>query len=106
MVAEFVKRRDYIVKRLNSIIGISCLKPQGAFYVFPDISEILGRDFKGQSIKDDLFLAEILLAEARVAVVPGSAFGSDVNLRVSYATSMEKIIEGSNRIEEFVNKLV
>jgi len=106
MVAEFVKRRDYIVERLNSINGISCLKPQGAFYVFPDISKILGRAFKGQSIKDDLFLAEILLAEAKVAVVPGSAFGSDHNLRVSYATSMGKIIEGLNRIEEFVNKLV
>ena len=106
MVAEFVKRRDYIVERLNSINGISCLKPQGAFYVFPDISKILGSAFKGESIKDDLFLAEILLAEARVAVIPGSAFGSDHNLRVSYATSMGKIIEGLNRIEEFVNKLV
>lgn len=94
------------MERLNSIIGISCLKPQGAFYVFSDISEILGRAFKGQSIKDDLFLSEIFLAEARVAVVPGSAFGTDDNLRVSYATSMEKIIEGLNCIEEFVNKLV
>jgi aspartate aminotransferase len=105
MVTEFARRRDYIVERLNSIKGISCLKPQGAFYVFPDISQIIGKVFKEQTIKDSVFLAQILLDGANVAVVPGSTFGTDGNLRLSYATSMENITEGLNRIEELVNKI-
>ena len=106
MVIEFKKRRDYIIERLNSINGISCLKTQGAFYVFPDVSELFGKFFNGKEIKDSMSLTEALLNEARVAVVPGSAFGSDVNLRLSYAISMESIKEGLNRIEEFVNRLM
>lgn len=105
MVAEFAKRRDYIVERLNSIKGISCLKPQGAFYVFPNVSQILGRTFKGEAIKDSVFLAKVLLDEANVAVVPGSAFGADSNLRLSYATSMESITKGLYRIKELVDKI-
>ncbi len=105
MVTEFARRRDYIVERLNSIKGISCLKPQGAFYVFPDISQIIGRVFKEQTIKDSSSLARILLDGANVAVVPGSAFGQDTNLRLSYATSMENITGGLNRIEELANKI-
>lgn len=106
MVAEFIRRRDYIVERLNSIKGISCLKPQGAFYVFPDVSQIIGKTFKGQTIRDSVSLAQILLAEANVAVVPGSAFGADGNLRLSYATSMENISKGLDRIEELINKIL
>jgi aspartate aminotransferase len=106
MVAEFAKRRDYIVKKLTSINGITCLKPQGAFYVFPEVSQIIGKTFKEQTIKSSVFLAEILLEEANVAVVPGSAFGADGNLRFSYATSMENITEGLDRIEELRNKIV
>lgn len=106
MVAEFVKRRDYIVERLNSINGILCLKPQGAFYVFPDISQIPGKTFKGKIIKDSVFLTQILLAEANVAVVPGSAFGADGNLRFSYATSMENITKGLSRIKELMSKIL
>jgi len=102
MVAEFLKRRDYIMERLNSINGISCLKPQGAFYVFPDVSQIIGKTFKGQLVKDSVSLSEILLAEANIAVVPGSAFGADNYLRLSYATSMENISKGLDRIAEFV----
>ena len=105
MVAEFLKRRDYIVERLNSINGISCLKPQGAFYVFPDVSQIIGKTFKGQLVKDSVSLSEILLAEANVAVVSGSAFGADGYLRLSYATSMENILKGLDRIAEFVKEL-
>ncbi len=105
MVAEFLKRRDYIVERLNSINGISCLKPQGAFYVFPDVSQIIGKTFKGQLVKDSVSLSEILLAEANVAVVPGSAFGVDNYLRLSYAISMENISKGLDRIAEFVKEL-
>lgn len=105
MVAEFVKRRDYIVERLNSIKEISCLKPRGAFYVFPEVSQIIGRIFKGEIIKDSVFLAEILLDEANVAVVPGSVFGADEYLRLSYATSMKNISKGLERIEGLINKL-
>jgi len=105
MVAEFLKRRDYIVKRLNSINGISCLKPQGAFYVFPDVSQIIGKTFRGQLVKDSVSLSEILLAEANIAVVSGSAFGADSYLRLSYAISMEIISKGLDRIAEFVKEL-
>jgi aspartate aminotransferase len=105
MVAEFVKRRDHIVERLNSINGISCLKPQGTFYVFPDVSQTIGKTFKGEIIKDSVFLAKILLDEANVAVVPGSAFGADEYLRLSYATSMENISKGLERIEGLINKI-
>lgn len=106
MVTEFKKRRDYIIERLNSINGISCLKTQGAFYVFPDVSELFGKSFNGKEIKDSMSLTEVLLDKAQVAVVPGSAFGSDENLRLSYAISMESIKEGLNRIEEFVTRLL
>jgi len=106
MVAEFVKRRDYIVERLNSIKEISCLKPQGAFYVFPEVSQIIGRIFKGEIIKDSVFLAEILLDEANVAAVPGSVFGADEYLRLSYATSMKNISKGLERIEGLINKIL
>lgn len=105
MVAEFAKRRDYIVKRLNSIEGVSCLKPQGAFYVFPDVSKIIGKTFKEQTIKDSIFLTEILLEEANVAVVPGGEFGAGEYIRLSYATSMENITKGLDRIKEFVAKI-
>lgn len=105
MVSEFCKRRDYIVKRLNSIENISCLKPAGAFYVFPDVSRIIGERFGKERIEDSFSLAEILLTRARVAVVPGSAFGAEGYLRLSYATSMENISEGLERIEEFIEKL-
>ncbi|MGD9014744.1 MAG: pyridoxal phosphate-dependent aminotransferase [Candidatus Omnitrophota bacterium] len=104
MVGEFKKRRDYITETLNKISGFSCLKPQGAFYVFVNISKILGRLYQGRAIKDSFALAEALLSAAQVAVVPGGAFGADDYLRLSYATSMKNIIEGLRRIEEFINK--
>ena len=104
-VAEFNKRRDYILKRLSFIDGISFLKPQGAFYVFPDVSRIIGKTFKEQVIKNSFSLAEILLNEANVAVIPGSAFGAEGYIRLSYATSIENISKGLERIEEFINKI-
>ena len=105
MVSEFAGRRDYIVERLNSITGMSCLKPGGAFYVFSNIARLLRRNCEGRIINDSLSLSELLLNGARVAVVPGSAFGSDKHIRLSYATSLEKIVEGLNRIEEWIKKL-
>jgi len=105
MVDEFQRRRDHIVKRLNRIPGISCLKPPGAFYAFPDISRIIGKSYNGKIIRDSTSLAQLLLYEAKVAVVPGAAFGADEHLRFSYATSMENIDKGLDRVEEFVKKL-
>lgn len=105
MLKAFTERREYIVKRLSSIPLISCLKPQGAFYVFPDVSKLLKKEFRGKKIGDSITLTDILLTEAKVAVVPGAVFGDDNFIRLSYATSMENITEGLNRIEEFVKKL-
>ena len=105
MVDEFKKRRDYMMERLSKLKGLSCLKPQGAFYVFVDISNILGKSYGGARIKDSFSLAEILLSEANVAVVPGSVFGADGYIRLSFATSMENISKGLDRIKEFITKL-
>jgi len=104
MVNEFRNRRDYIVEKLNSIPGISCLKPQGAFYAFPNISKLIGKTIKGQKITGSLSLSEVLLNEAKVTVIPGIAFGADKYIRLSYATSMENIKEGLRRIEEVLKQ--
>uniref|UniRef100_UPI0039B8FB7D pyridoxal phosphate-dependent aminotransferase n=1 Tax=Candidatus Ruminimicrobium bovinum TaxID=3242779 RepID=UPI0039B8FB7D len=100
MVEEFKKRRDYIVKRLNAIEGINCLTPNGAFYVFPNVSKLLGKKYNGVTVKTDSDLSNYLLDKARVAVVAGSSFGAPGYIRLSYATSMEKIEKGLDAIEE------
>lgn len=105
MAVEFKKRRDYMVERINSIKGLSTLKPQGAFYCWVNVKNLFGKSLDGLTIKDSLNLTDLLLSRARVAVVPGCVFGDDNYIRLSYATSMENITEGLNRIEEFVNKL-
>lgn len=105
MVDEFNKRRKYIVKKLNSIKDISCIDPEGAFYVFPNVSKLFGKSFEDCEISDSISLSKLLLEKANIAVVPGSAFGADNYLRLSYATSMENIIKGMDRFEEFVNSL-
>jgi aspartate aminotransferase len=96
MTKAFEERRDYIVNRLNSIPKVHVRKPEGAFYVFPNISK-----FGVESAH----LAQRLLEEAHVAVVPGAPFGSDDHIRISYATSMESIKKGMDRIESFLKKL-
>jgi len=105
MVCEFKQRREYIVERLNSLEGISCLMAQGAFYVFPNISQLFGKTFDGKKIQDSMSLTSLLLNESNVAVVPGIAFGADENIRLSYASSIKNITEGLDRIEAFVKKL-
>jgi aspartate aminotransferase len=105
MRIEFNKRRDYMVSRLNDMPGVKCLTPPGAFYVYPDVSAIIGRKLAGQTVTNDSVLADILLEDARIAVVPGAAFGTEGNLRFSYATSMEKIEEGLDRLEEILKTL-
>jgi aspartate aminotransferase len=106
MVLEFKKRRDFMVERINSIKGLSCLKPEGAFYCWVNIENILGKNYEGILIKDSLVLTELLLTKAKVAVVPGCVFGDDNYIRLSYATSLKNIQEGLKRIEEFVNKII
>ena len=105
MVNEFQQRRDYIVEGFNKIKGISCLNPEGAFYVFVDISKLIGKAYEGKVIEDSFSFTKILLSEAKVAVVPGRAFGVDDYIRVSYAASMENIAKALQRIEEFTTKL-
>jgi aspartate aminotransferase len=105
MVSAFAQRRDYIVDRLNKIPGVSCYKPAGAFYVFPNFSSYYGNSYQGKKIENSTALADYFLDVARVAVVPGIEFGADPFERLSYATSMEDIKEGLNRIEETLKKL-
>lgn len=105
MVREFKKRRDFMVDRVNAITGISTVKPQGAFYCWVDISGILQKSANGKKIMNSMDLTDALLNGAHVAVVPGGVFGDDNYIRLSYATSMENIIEGLNRTERFINKL-
>ena len=105
MVSAFDQRRNYIVDRLNQMKGVSCYKPVGAFYVFPNFSSYHGRSYQGKKIDNSSDLAAFLLEVARVAVVPGIEFGAGAFQRLSYATSMEDIREGLNRIEEALTKL-
>jgi aspartate aminotransferase len=106
MVSAFGQRRNYIVDRLNKMPGVSCYKPVGAFYVFPNFSSYYGRSYQGKKISNSTALADFFLDVARVAVVPGVEFGADPFERLSYATSMENIREGLDRIEESLNKLI
>ena len=105
MVAEFKKRRDVIVGSLNDIPGITCAMPPGAFYVFPRVSALYGKNYKGKTISTSNDFSEFLLDEANVAVIAGGAFGNDDYIRLSYATSMELIVEGMKRIAGAVAKL-
>lgn len=105
MVNEFSNRRKYMVERINNIEHLSCRLPMGAFYVFMNISGTFNKQCNGRTIKSSSDFAEILLERHKVAVVPGIAFGSDDYVRLSYATSMENISKGLDRIEEFVKTL-
>ncbi|HUI68608.1 MAG TPA: pyridoxal phosphate-dependent aminotransferase [Nitrospirota bacterium] len=105
MNSEFDKRRKYMVERLNRITGMSCLMPVGAFYAFPRVSPLFGKSINGKLVKNSSDLAAYLLEEAKVALVSGDAFGADAYMRLSYATSMETIVKGLDRIERAVNKL-
>ncbi len=104
MKAEFKKRRDYMVERINSIEGVSCRKPQGAFYVLMNISKLKGKTFGGVTINTSDDLANALLEKAKLALVPCSGFGADDFVRWSYATSMENIKAGLDRLEHFIKE--
>ncbi len=105
MVAEFQRRRNYVVQRLRSIPGISVNEPEGAFYVFPNVSAYFGKEHNGHYIRNSYGLAYYLLREANVVVVPGAAFGSDAHIRISYSTSMEQIEKGLKRMAQALQKL-
>jgi len=98
MKREFVKRRDRVVELLNQIDGISCLKPEGAFYVFPNVSAAMNR----MGFDDVDKWSEALLEQEKVALVPGTGFGSRHHVRISYAASMEQLEKGIERIKRFV----
>lgn len=99
MVSEFDRRRVYIIERLNKIKGISCAMPLGAFYAFPNISSYFGKYAKNKLINSSFDISSHLLDEAKVAVVPGGAFGDDRYIRLSYANSLDNIQKGLDRIE-------
>ena len=105
MVAAFTQRRNYIVDRLNKIPGVSCYNPVGAFYVFPNFSSYYEKSYQGKKISNSTNLADFFLDVVKVAVVPGVEFGADPFERLSFATSMENIREGLNRIEEGLSQL-
>ena len=98
----FEERRNYMVDRINSIAGVSCRKPEGAFYVMMNIKEVFGREICGKVINSSDDFCEVLLENSLVALVPGSGFGIEGYVRWSYATSMENIEKGLDRLEEFL----
>ncbi|HAR64024.1 MAG TPA: aspartate aminotransferase [Candidatus Margulisbacteria bacterium] len=105
MRKAFDERRKYVVAELNRIPGVSCLMPEGAFYVFPNISGLFGKFYNGKIISNSMDFSALLLEEAHVAVVPGIEFGNDNCVRLSYATSMLSIKKGIERISDFVKTL-
>ena len=100
MLAEYKKRRDFVVQRLRAIPGVKCAEPRGAFYAYPNLSVVLGKNGIGNTLQ----LAERLLSDVHVAVVPGEAFGTEEHVRISYATSMHELERGLERIHQFVVK--
>lgn len=105
MRKEFEKRRNYLVNELNNISGISCKMPQGAFYVFPNVKQILGKKVGSMEINSSMDLSIYFLEKAQVALVPGSAFGAEGYIRISYATSMENLSKGIERIRNALEGL-
>lgn len=105
MRAEFERRRNFIVTKLRSLPGVSCASPPGAFYVMPNVSRYLDREFGGAPIRNTYGLAYYLLKEAHVAAVPGEAFGTDRHIRISFATSVERLAEGMRRLEAALARL-
>ena len=101
MLAEYRKRRDFVIERLRAIPGVTCAEPRGAFYAYPNIGVALGN-----GASSTLQFAENLLQKAAVAVVPGEAFGTDRHVRISYATSMHELARGLDRIDGFIRRLV
>ena len=105
MCVEFSKKRDEVMATMSKINGITCPKPQGAFYAFPDISAIFGKKHQGVIIENDMVFCEQLLKNKGIAVVPGSAFGEPKAIRISYACKPAELTEGLRRLEAFFSEL-
>lgn len=105
MLEEYDSRRRYVTGRLNGMDGISCIKPLGAFYVFPNVSAVYGKNFRGNKIDGSVTFCEYMLNEQRIAMVPGAGFGADSNVRVSYASSLEELEKALDRFEAGLSKL-
>jgi aspartate aminotransferase len=99
MLAEYRRRRDFVIERLRKIPGVSIVTPKGAFYAYPNVSIA----FRGGRVKNSLDFANELLAKAQVAVVPGEAFGTNDHVRISYATSMTELERGLDRLHKFID---
>ncbi|MFE8598248.1 pyridoxal phosphate-dependent aminotransferase [Archangium violaceum] len=102
MVEEYRERRDMVVDALNSIDGVRCRRPEGAFYVLPNVSSLLGRTYKGEPLTGSMQISEILLNDFRLGAMPGAPFGVEGYLRMSFATSREQLRKGLERFREFV----
>ena len=100
MKQAFDRRRKTIVSMLNEIDGVVCPTPTGAFYAYPSVKGLLGKDYDGRRIDSSVDLAEYILEKAEVAVVPGEAFGSPGYLRLSYALGDDDIVEGITRLQK------
>ena len=98
MVAEFSRRKNYMVERLNAIPGISCPDVKGAFYVYPDVQAYLGKSAGDRKIETATDLCQYLLDEALVSTVPGEAYNVPGKIRISYSNSMENLEKGMDRI--------
>jgi aspartate/methionine/tyrosine aminotransferase len=102
MRAAFDRRRRRIVELLRSIPGVTCVEPEGAFYAFPSFEGVLGRELRGRLPMTTLELADLILEEAKVAVVPGEAFGAPGHVRFSYALGDDDLVEGVTRIAKLL----
>jgi aspartate aminotransferase len=100
MRAAFDRRRNTIFRMLNDIDGVVCIEPEGAFYAFPSVKGLLGKSLRGQRPTTSAELAELCINEAKVAVVPGEAFGSPGFFRMSYALGDDDLVEGVSRLAE------
>lgn len=102
---EFARRRDVVYERLVTLPGVRCVKPEGAFYLFPDLSSYFGRSYQGRILRGSSDLCEFFLDVARVALVPGDAFGEDRCVRLSFAAPMEKLLTAADRIAKALSLL-
>jgi aspartate aminotransferase len=104
-VEEYRARRDMVVDALNSMEGVRCRRPEGAFYVLPNVRALFGRSYKGTPLTGSVQMSEILLDDFRVAAVPGLPFGAEGYIRMSFATSREQLRKGLDRFKEFVSSV-
>ncbi len=105
MAKAFLERCNYILERLSKIDGIKVLAPQGAFYIFPDVSSYYGKEVSGKKINGSLEFADYLLEDAKIAAVPGIAFGDDKFIRFSYATDIDTLKKGMDRLEDALSQI-